>query len=56
LHGACTVLGLDASGATVPTLLDRALVAWRQRWVAVADSAIVARPDQPFAASPGDTA
>jgi glutamyl-Q tRNA(Asp) synthetase len=56
LHGACTVLGLDASGATVPTLLDRALVAWRQRWVAVADSDIVARPDQPFAASPGDTA
>jgi glutamyl-Q tRNA(Asp) synthetase len=54
LHGACTVLGLDTNGGTVPMLLDRALVAWRQRWVAAADSAIVACADQPIAAPPGD--
>jgi len=56
LHAACAVLALQADGSTVPVLLDHALVAWRQRWVATADSAIVARPDQPIAASPGDTA
>jgi glutamyl-Q tRNA(Asp) synthetase len=54
LHEACTVLGLDAAGTSVLTLLDRALAAWRQRWVLAADSAIVARPDPPLAASPGD--
>jgi glutamyl-Q tRNA(Asp) synthetase len=56
LHDACTVLGLDATGTTVPALLDSALAEWRQRWATAADSAIVARADQPLAASPGDTA
>jgi glutamyl-Q tRNA(Asp) synthetase len=54
LHEACTVLGLDASGTTVPTLLDSALAAWRQCRVAAADSAIVACTDPPIATSPGD--
>jgi glutamyl-Q tRNA(Asp) synthetase len=54
LHEACTALGLEASGTSVPTLLDHALTAWRQHWVTSADSAIVARQDPSDAESSGD--